>query len=183
MLEKVVLVDEENNILGAMPKEKAHGKVTPLHRAFSCFVFRKSDRKLLLQKRSQAKIAWPGIWSNSCCGHPGLNESNLEAARRRLQDELGLEVEFLEEVAPYRYQFSFQGIMENEICPILVGFTKQEPKINKSEAEAIKWIAWEDFLAKIRKNPKGYSPWCAEEAEILNKNKRFQEIFKKIISH
>jgi len=178
MIEHVVLVDEQNNVLGTMPKNKVHGKKTPLHRAFSCFLFRKKDKKLLLQQRSSQKTAWPLIWSNSCCGHPQLNETNINAAKRRLKDELGIEPVFLEEVAPYRYCFSRDGIMENEICPIIVGITDQEPNINLKEVEKIKWIDWEDFLSEIE--IQDYSPWCREESKILNNNERFKKL---IFSH
>ncbi len=178
MTKQVVLVDEQNNVLGTVPKDKVHGKQTPLHRAFSCFIFHKKDKKLLLQQRSHKKIAWPLAWSNSCCGHPQLNESNIDAAKRRLKDELGLESLFLEQVAPYRYCFSRDNIMENEICPIIVGITNQEPEINTCEVEAIKWIDWNEFLRKVEL--KKYSPWCCEEAMILDKNNKFKKL---IFSH
>lgn len=168
--EEVVLVDEQNNVLGTMPKAEVHGKETPLHRAFSVFIFN-SKGELLLQQRSAKKKTWPLVWSNSCCGHPGLNESNVECAKRRLKFELGLEAEDIWEAVPYRYQFSKDGVMENEICPVLVGSCKDEPRTNPDEVEAVKWIEWSDFLKDIQKNPEKYSPWCAEEADILEKNK------------
>lgn len=170
--ELVVLVDEENNILGTMPKANVHGKETPLHRAFSSFIFN-SEKQILLQQRSHEKVTWPLVWSNSCCGHPGLDESNVVAAQRRLKDELGLNVTDIKEVAPYRYQFSKDGVMENEICPILIGTTDQEPVINPHEVEAIKWMQWKDFLTEIKDNVDAYSPWCLEEALILNTNPDF----------
>ena len=106
LVEHVVLVDEENTVIGIMPKSDVHQKETPLHRAFSSFIFRVSDGKFLLQQRSSQKKTWPLMWSNSCCGHPAFNESNISAAYRRLDAELGLRPMFLEEVAPYRYCFS-----------------------------------------------------------------------------
>lgn len=171
-VEKVVLVDEKNNILGTMPKAKVHHKETPLHRAFSVFLFNK-DGKLLIQQRSRKKKTWPLAWSNSCCGHPKLNESNIDAAKRRIKEELGIGVENIEEAAYYRYKFSKDGIMENEICPILMGTVENEININKDEVEAVKWINWNDFLEEINNPPVGekdkYSPWCIEQAKILNK--------------
>ena len=176
-MEEVVLVDENNNVLGTMLKADVHQENTPLHRAFSSFIFNR-DKKLLLQQRSSKKKTWPLMWSNSCCGHPMLHENNIEAAKRRLRDELSLEVETIEEVAPYRYQFTKDGVMENEICPILVGFTQNEPKINPDEVEAIQWVSWEEFLADITKNPEKYSPWCVEEARILDEDGRPREMLK-----
>lgn len=177
-MEEVVLVDEQNNILGTMPKAKVHGKKTSLHRAFSCFIFN-GKGKLLLQQRSHKKKTWPLMWSNSCCGHPALGESNEDAAVRRLRDELGLYADQIEEVSPYRYTFTKDGVMENEICPILVGFTKADPQINPEEVEAIKWIDLDEFLQDIKNDPDKYSPWCIEEIEILRKNKRFNYLIKK----
>ena len=167
--ELVVLVDEENNILGTMPKSEVHGANTPLHRAFSAFLFN-ADKKLLLQQRSHVKKTWPLAWSNSCCGHPGLDEPNIDAAKRRIKDELGMTVQWIEEVSPYRYQFTKDGVMENEICPIHIGYTEDEPRINPLEVEAIEWTSWADFLSEIKNNTDKYSPWCIEEAMILEKS-------------
>ncbi len=166
-MEHVVLVDEKNNVLGTMPKAEVHGPQTPLHRGFSCFLFK--NGKLLLQQRSKRKKTWPGIWSNSVCGHPALGESNVDAARRRLKYELGIENAEIKEIAPYRYTFVKDGIMENEICPILVGETKEEPNPNSDEVESVKWVSWEEFKKEIREKPEAYSEWCIEEAEILEK--------------
>ncbi len=174
--EFVVLVDEQNNILGTMPKGAVHHARTALHRAFSSFIFRASDKQLLLQQRSGKKTTWPLMWSNSCCGHPGLGESNLDAARRRLKYELGLEPTLLEEVAPYRYCFTKDGTMENEICPILVGIVEHEPVINRDEVEAVRWMEWKAFLEAIERNPKRYSEWCIEQVRILEKTPRCKEL-------
>lgn len=174
--ELVVLVDELNTVLGTMAKSEVHGAETPLHRAFSSFIFRTSDKKFLLQQRSGKKKTWPLMWSNSCCGHPGLGEENTDAARRRLKDELGLDPIWLEEVAPYRYCFTHKGVMENEICPILVGMTDKEPVLNPEEVGAVRWVDWKEFVEETKKYPKRYSEWCVEETAILESNGRFQEL-------
>lgn len=174
--EIVVLVDEQNNILGTTPKSTVHTNNTPLHRAFSLFLFNPQG-ELLLQQRSHFKKTWPLVWSNSCCGHPGLNESNIDAARRRVKDELGMDIDSIEEIAPYRYSFTKDGVMENEICPILVGTTSAVPDINPEEVETIRWISWSDFLNETRQDQADtYSPWCKEEVEILDQNNRFKQI-------
>jgi isopentenyl-diphosphate delta-isomerase len=174
--EIVVLVDEQNRILGTMPKVAVHQARTPLHRAFSSFIFRASDKQFLLQQRSGKKRTWPLVWSNSCCGHPGLGESNVDAARRRLRLELGLDPAVLEEIATYRYCFTRDDVMENEICPILVGIVDSEPVINPDEVEAVRWSGWHDFLDEIEHNATGYSEWCVEQARILHGTPRFREI-------
>ena len=175
--ELVVLVDENNHPIGTMPKSEVHQENTPLHRAFSSFIFRVSDGKLLLQQRSSKKKTWPMMWSNSCCGHPAPDESNTDAAIRRLQAELGLTPIVIEEVAPYRYTFSHLNVMENEICPIVVGFVDTDPLINPDEVEAVRWVDWQEFIAETKEHPAWYSEWCVEETLILEKSARLKELF------
>ena len=167
--EAVVLVDEENRVLGTMPKTEVHGEVTPLHRGFSCYIFRAADRQLLLQQRSAKKRTWPLVWSNSCCGHPGLAESTVDAARRRIKYELGLEPTFLQEVLGYRYCFTKDGVMENEICPILVAIVETEPVAHPDEVHAVAWMTWDAFLEGIEQDPDRYSHWCIDQARMLDK--------------
>src|SRR3990167_8891323 len=88
-MEEVVLVDEKNSVLGTAPKDAVHTKNTPLHRGFSLFLFN-SKKELLLTKRAQSKKAFPGVWTNTVCGHPEPEESAVDAALRRLEQELGL---------------------------------------------------------------------------------------------
>lgn len=177
MKEHVVLVDEENNVLGTMPKSEVHGVGTPLHRAFSAFIFK--GKNLLLQQRSRKKKTWPLVWSNSCCGHPALNETNVEAAKRRLKDELGLHIVSLEEAAPYRYKAARDGVMENEICPIIIGKTDKEPNPNPDEVEATRWTPWEEFVRETEEHPERYSIWCVEEVAILKNNEKLKEYLER----
>lgn len=179
-VEEVVLVDENNYVLGIMPKSEVHSGKTPLHRGFSLFLFDKSGR-LLLQQRSSTKKTWPLVWSNSVCGHPALNESNVDAARRRLLYELGMHASHLEEVVPYRYSFVRDGVMENEICPILAGITHEEPEPNSEEVEATRWVEWKDFLDEIKTKPGTYSEWCEEEARLLELHPRFSALLKQYV--
>ena len=176
--EEVVLVDEKNNVLGTMPKDSVHGAATPLHRGFSLFLFDKAGR-LLLQQRARTKKTWPLVWSNSVCGHPALEELNVQAAERRLAYELGMHATHIEEVAPYRYQCIRDGVMENEICPILIGITTEEPQINPGEVEATRWVEWPRFLSEIAVAPGSYSEWCEAEARILDRLPRFHELLGK----
>lgn len=171
--DSVVLVDKQNKVLGTAPKLAAHNQNTPLHRGFSVFLFNKKG-ELLLQQRSKTKKTFPLIWSNSLCGHPMLNESNIQAAKRRLSYELGInDVEIFEVLTDYRYKASMNNIYENEICPVLVGFTDKKPAINKDEVENIRWIKWLDFLKEIKRKPGFYSIWCEQEAKLLKRNKKF----------
>lgn len=178
MEEHVVLVDENNNILGTVPKAAVHSQNTPLHRAFSCFIFNPQG-ELLLQQRSHRKKTWPLIWSNSVCGHPFLNEDNKEAVNRRLGDELGMSKLKLFEILPnYRYRAERDGVVENEICPVYVGFSNENPKINPDEVEATKWIDWQKFIDETQNNPDNWSPWCVEETALLNDNEEFNKLYQ-----
>lgn len=174
--ELVVLVDENNQEIGTMPKALVHGAETPLHRAFSSFIFRASDKKFLLQQRNHTKRTWPLMWSNSCCGHPGPGEDTVHAARRRLADELGLVPVWLEEIAPYRYCFTHKGVMEREICPIVVGMVETEPVLNPDEVEAVRWVDWDAFVAETKAHPECYSEWCVEETTLLETLPRFHTL-------
>jgi len=167
MAEIVVLVDENNNPIGTADKETVHTKDTPLHRAFSLFLFN-SRGQVLLTKRAQSKKTFPGVWTNTVCGHLSPEDTTVTAATRRLQEELGITDVTIREVAPYRYRFSdSNGIVENEICPILVGMYDGDPRWHKNEVDEWKWMDWNEFLKDIRDNPEPYSPWSREEAEIL----------------
>lgn len=175
----VVLVDKNNKVLGVAPKLETHNQQTPLHRAFSLFLFN-AKGELLLQQRSRSKKTWPLVWSNSVCGHPMLNEKNNDAVKRRLKFELGIDLQKTYEILPnFSYRAEKDGIVENEICPVFVAFTDKKPIINKDEVENIRWISWQNFLNKIKQKPGTYSVWCEKEAKLLNKDKRFRQLYKK----
>ena len=160
-MEYVILVNKQNKILGTAPKLQAHNNNTKLHRGFSLFLFNKKG-ELLLQKRSFKKKTWPLVWSNSCCGHPALGQSNVDAAKRRLEYELGISAaDIFEVISDFRYKVKLDSIVENEICPILVGISEQEPIMNKDEVNDIAWVNWNKFIDDVKNNPDGYSPWCA----------------------
>ena len=176
--ELVVLVDEDNNETGTMPKLEVHGADTPPHRGFSAFLFN-TDNKLLVQQRSHKKVTWPLMWSNSVCGHPLPGENTEAAVERRAAFELGLEVSDLTWATPYRYRFERDGIVENEICPVYIGRVIAAPTPNPDEVEAVKWLTWSDFLAELKTQPDLYSEWCHEEAEILEDEKIVKRFLEK----
>lgn len=177
--EHVVLVDEHGTPIGTAPKSTIHTFDVPLHRGFSLFIFN-SGGKLLLQQRSGKKITWPLTWTNSCCGHPAMGESAEDAACRRAKDELGLIVDHVHTVLPdYRYRFEKDGIVENEVCPVMVVFTADEPHPNPDEVGGTRWVPWKDFVEEIRAFPERYSPWCAEETLLLDASDTFAALLKK----
>jgi len=178
-MEEIVLVDKNNKVLRTAPKLASHNQNTPLHRAFSLFLFN-SKGELLLQQRSSKKKTWPLVWSNSCCGHPMLNESNIDAAKRRLKLELGIDFNDFHEILPdFSYKAERDGIVENEICPVIIAFTDYTPTLNKDEVENVRWIKWSDFLDEIKTKPDNYSVWSELEAKLLSKNEEFLQLYKK----
>ena len=172
MKEYIVLVNENNEPLGTKEKLEGHSDQTPLHRGFSLFLFN-NKKELLLQQRSDKKKTWPSVWTNSCCGHPMLDESPIAAAKRRLLFELGIQNAKLSMAIPYyRYRFEKDGIVENEICPVMIGYSDTQPILNPDEVQAFKWIPWYEWVAETKKNPDFYSPWCVEETQLLVESKK-----------
>jgi isopentenyl-diphosphate delta-isomerase len=170
MSELVVLVNDNDEQIGTMEKLAAHNAHTPLHRAFSCYVFNQ-EGKFLVTQRALRKKVFPGIWTNSCCGHPGPGEKTEDAIKRRLQFELGLKPESLRVILPhFRYRAELYGIVENEISPVYFATVSKEPKPNPAEVENYEWVDWEEFWERIKRNPKKYSQWCREQVEELQNN-------------
>ena len=168
MQELVVLVDKHNTPIGTADKHTVHTKNTPLHRGFSLFLFN-SKGQILLTKRAASKKTFPGVWTNTVCGHPAPEESVVDAAKRRLKDELRISDVDIEEVSPYVYRVADQnGIVENEICPICIGQFDGEAYPQENEVDDWKWMDWDEFLREIENNPKIYSPWSIDEAKILS---------------
>lgn len=169
MQELVVLVNDENIPIGTADKQSVHTTDTPLHRAFSLFLFN-SKHEILLTKRARTKKTFPGVWTNTVCGHVAPDETTADAATRRLREELGITGILVTEVSPYRYRFAdANGIVENEICPICMGNFDGTPVPVPDEVDEWKWMPWEEFLADMRRDPDPYSPWCREEAELIDR--------------
>lgn len=167
-MELVVLVDDHNNQTGVADKENVHSRTTPLHRGFSVFLFNQ-NKELLVTQRAMSKKTFPGIWSNTVCGHPAPDETDIDAAKRRLKKELNLLVSDIKVISDYRYRFTDQnGIVENEICPILVARSYAYPHPDPNEIMNWKWLPWGVFLEEITYNAEAYSPWCREESKIVS---------------
>ena len=155
--EQVILVDENDNQIGLMPKMEAHEKAV-LHRAFSVFIFN-SDNELMLQQRALHKYHSPGLWTNTCCSHQRDGESNLQAGKRRLQEEMGF-VTDLKETTSFIYKAPFDnGLTEHELDHIMLGDYNEKPIINKEEVEDWKWMPLEDVKVDISNRPELYTEW------------------------
>lgn len=155
--EQVILVNENDEQIGLMPKQEAHEKAV-LHRAFSVFIFNEQN-ELMLQQRALHKYHSPGLWTNTCCSHQRDGESSLEAGKRRLQEEMGFTTN-LKETTSFIYKAPFDnGLTEYEYDHILVGSYNKEPKINSEEAASWKWMSMKNIQDDIKSNPKNYTAW------------------------
>ena len=155
--EKVILVNEKDEPIGLMPKMEAHQKAL-LHRAFSVFIFNHKN-ELLLQQRAWSKYHSPGLWTNTCCSHQRDGESNIEAGKRRLMEEIGFETE-LTEVLSFIYMAPFDnGLTEHEFDHIMMGYYSEGPKINKEEVADWKWLSLEEIKKDIENFPNKYTAW------------------------
>ncbi|MEM7187661.1 MAG: isopentenyl-diphosphate Delta-isomerase [Bacteroidota bacterium] len=157
MEEQVILVNENDEKIGLMPKMEAHEKGL-LHRAFSIFIFN-DKQELLLQQRALSKYHSPGLWTNTCCSHQRDGETSLEAGKRRLQEEMGFTVP-LRETTSFIYKAPFDnGLTEHELDHILIGSFDGEPVINEVEVASWKWMPLEDVRSDMAANPGQYTAW------------------------
>ena len=166
--EHVILVNEKDEQIGTMAKIEAHEKAL-LHRAFSVFAFN-SKNELLLQQRAKHKYHSPLLWTNTCCSHQREGESNLQAGKRRLMEEMGFVTELRESIS-FIYKAPFDnGLTEHEFDHVLIGQYSDEPNINPNEVAAYKWMDLEAIKHDIAKNPEIYTAW-------------FKIIFEKFYDH
>lgn len=162
--ELIVLVDDDGTELGTAPKLASHHLHTPLHKAFSCYIF-DEEGKVLVTRRALRKKVWPGVWTNSVCGHPAPGETDVAAITRRVREEMGLELSDIQVALPdYRYTTPpFNGIIENELCPVYLAHATTEPSANPEEVEAYTWMSWHDYTADLQKRPDEYSYWAKDQ--------------------
>ncbi len=163
--ELIVLVDERGEPTGTAEKWSSHHGDTPLHLAFSCYVFA-SDGAFLTTRRALTKKVWPGVWSNTVCGHPAPGESFPDAIARRLDHELGMTACDIDVVLPdhvYRAP-PFAGIVEYEFCPVFVARAASVARPNPVEVEALSRVDWRQFVRQAREDEDDvYSWWCKNQ--------------------
>ena len=157
MEENVILVDEQDNQLGLMPKMQAHEKAV-LHRAFSVFIFNDKG-ELMLQQRAAHKYHSPLLWTNTCCSHQRDGESNIEAGKRRLIEEMGFKTN-LKEIFSFVYKAPFDnGLTEHELDHVMIGNFNGTPIINPDEVASYKWMTLEEVKKDIELQTKLYTAW------------------------
>lgn len=168
--ELVILLSPSGDITGTTPKATVHGPQTPLHLAFSSYVFDDMDR-ILVTRRALEKPTWPGVLTNTCCGHPAPGEDFREAISRRLQEELGLQVQRIDLALPaFRYRCVMDdGMVENEICPVFFTRASGPFRINPDEVAEAFWLPWSKFVDDVMSGALAISPWCRLQVEQLRK--------------
>jgi isopentenyl-diphosphate delta-isomerase len=167
-VEQVVLLDESGNAVGVADKRTVHHADTPLHLAFSCYVF-DADGAVLLTRRAGHKPTWPGVWTNSFCGHPAPGEDLAEAVRRRATQELGVAVDGVRLLLPaFRYRAVMpDGVVENEMCPVFVATTDDPVAPDPDEVADFEWVDWAAFRSSVLDGARPVSPWCVEQVQAL----------------
>jgi len=155
--EQVILVDSNDNQIGTMNKMEAHEKAV-LHRAFSVFILNDKN-EIMLQQRAAHKYHSPLLWTNTCCSHQRVGETNIEAGKRRLFEEMGFSAE-LKELFHFIYKAPFDnGLTEHELDHVMIGYSNENPVINPEEVESWKWMSIEAIKEDMIVNPKDYTVW------------------------
>ncbi|HEU4808887.1 MAG TPA: isopentenyl-diphosphate Delta-isomerase [Homoserinimonas sp.] len=166
--EFVVLVDDAGKPIGTGDKRAVHTTDTRLHLAFSCHVYDPLGR-VLVTRRALTKQAWPGVWTNTFCGHPTPGEAMTDAVERRAAYELGISITSVEPLLPnFRYRaVDASGIVENEICPVFQAVTTDDVVANPAEVAEWRWIEPAALRASVTATPFVFSPWLALQLEQL----------------
>lgn len=171
--DRVVLLDEIGNPCGTAPRVSVHQRQTPLHLAFSCYITRPSG-EVLVTRRALTKATWPGVWTNSCCGHPRPGEGVETAVARRVREELGVGLAAIKPLIPdYRYMaVDASGIMEREVCPVYLGIAAgDDVRPDPGEVAEFRWSSWEALGLVAARTPWLLSPWASEQIALLRKPK------------
>ena len=171
--EHVILVNDQGMVIGTQEKYAAHTSHTPLHLAFSSWLFN-AKGECLITRRALSKKAWPGVWTNSVCGHPQSGEAIDQASVRRCRYEVGAEITGITPVAAeFRYcETDPSGIVENEICPVFAARITNELTINSDEVMAYEWVDLDALFQALDATPWAFSPWMVMEATAAREKLR-----------
>lgn len=164
--ELVVLLNEAGEPIGAADKASVHTADTPLHLAFSCHISNDAGH-VLITRRALTKKTWPGVWTNSACGHPAPEESMEDAIARRARDELGLTLTDIRLALPdFRYRaIDASGVVENEVCPVYTARALGDPQPAESEVCEWRWVSPESLKRAVGETPFVFSPWLVDQMD------------------
>jgi isopentenyl-diphosphate delta-isomerase len=173
--DKVILVDEYDQEIGTANKLEAHLQGGQLHRAISVFIL--NDRaEMLLQQRAAGKYHFPGLWSNSCCTHPMPGERTIDAAHRRLQQEMGFDCP-LKKLFTFNYQAGWsEQFYEKELDHVFIGQYEGDVQIDPNEADAFRWMSIAALTSDIAARPSHYTPWFQLSLPMVLQYHRFPEL-------
>ena len=165
----VVLLDADDRPVGTAPRAEVHTTQTPLHLAFSCYLLDGRGR-ILLTRRATTKRTWPGVWTNSFCGHPRPDEEPEAAVGRYAAHELGIAVRDVRCVLPsFRYRaVDPSGVVENEVCPVFVASSDDEISPHPDEVAELRWLTVEELQLAVAAAPWALSPWLLEQLAELD---------------
>jgi isopentenyl-diphosphate delta-isomerase type 1 len=170
--EMIVLVDANDRQIGLAEKMQAHQQGL-LHRAFSVFIIRATNNgyEILMHQRNSTKYHCGGLWTNTCCSHPRDQENIVQAAQRRLQEEMGLQID-LQEIGAFTYKAVFSnGLVEHEYDHVMIGFYNDEEfVVNNAEVQDFQWMKLSAIDAALAKEPDKYTPWLEPALNIVRKH-------------
>lgn len=172
---KLILVNEEDEEIGYCEKMNAHINEY-LHRAFSLFIYNKTDNKLLIHKRALGKYHSGGLWTNSCCSHPKYGENLIDSVIRRTKEELGLDIssyiDNLREVGKFHYYKKFTDCAENEIDHIFMLTIYKQPMldVDPDEMDDVQWKNINEIVQKLAENPDQFTAWFPQAFELFRAN-------------
>ena len=163
--ERVILVSENDEAIGEADKLEVH-RSGQLHRAFSVLVL-DDNGSVLLQRRADSKYHSPGLWSNTCCGHPRPGERTVDAARRRLEEEMGFTCD-LAPLTTFTYQTDLAGdLVEHELDHVFVGRTTETPNPDETEVGAWRWAEVAELNRWTQERPQEFTAWFPTVLESL----------------
>jgi isopentenyl-diphosphate delta-isomerase len=167
--EQVVLLADDGTAIGVADKATVHTDQTPLHLAFSCHLF-DNEGRILVTRRALTKVAWPGVWTNSFCGHPAPGEDIEQAVHRRAEHELGARLDSVELALPdFRYRaVDASGIVEHEICPVYRATIDGTLSPRPDEVSEWLWVDPDALDRAVEATPWAFSPWLTLQLPLLS---------------
>lgn len=165
--DEVVLLSDDGEPIGVADRRAVHGPTTPYHLAFSCYGFNAAG-DLLITRRALTKSTWPGVWTNTCCGHPRPGEAVPDSVGRRMPQELGIGPEALTLALPdFSYRAHDGAFEEHELCPVFLCRITAEPSPAPEEVDDVRWVPWAEFVGLALAPDSTISPWARLQVRQL----------------